>query len=107
MGKVLGSLQPASLWNHFEEICKIPHPSKHEEKIREYIVGWAKGLGLDTKVDEVGNVIIRKPATKGMEDRKGIILQGHIDMVPQKNNDTKHDFEKDPITPWIDGEWVK
>jgi dipeptidase D len=107
MGKILGSLQPAALWNHFEEICKIPHPSKHEEKLREYIVGWAKGLGLDTKIDEVGNVIIRKPATKGMENRKGIILQGHIDMVPQKNSDVAHDFEKDPITPWIDGEWVK
>ncbi len=107
MGNILGSLQPAALWNHFEEICKIPHPSKHEEKIREYIVGWAKGIGLETIVDGVGNVIIRKPATKGMENRKGIILQGHIDMVPQKNNDTKHDFEKDPIIPWIDGEWVK
>jgi len=107
MGNILGSLQPAALWNHFEEICKIPHPSKHEEKIREYIVNWAKKTNLETKVDEVGNVIIRKPATKGMENRKGIILQGHIDMVPQKNSDVAHDFEKDPITPWIDGEWVK
>ncbi|NTW31174.1 MAG: aminoacyl-histidine dipeptidase [Bacteroidetes bacterium] len=107
MGNILGSLQPAALWNHFEEICKIPHPSKHEEAIRNHIVKWAKELNLETKVDEVGNVIIRKPATPGMENRKGIVLQGHIDMVPQKNNDTVHDFEKDPIIPWIDGEWVR
>lgn len=107
MGNILGSLQPAALWNHFEDICKIPHPSKKEQKLGEFIVNWAKGLGLETKVDEVGNIIIRKPATPGMENRKGIVLQGHIDMVPQKNNDTAHDFEKDPITPWIDGEWVK
>jgi dipeptidase D len=107
MTKVLNDLKPASLWNHFEDLCAIPHPSKHEEKIREHIVAWAKGLGLHTVVDEVGNVIIRKPATPGMENRKGIVLQGHIDMVPQKNNDTPHDFEKDPIIPRIDGEWVK
>jgi len=107
MGNILGSLQPAALWNHFEEICKIPHPSKHEEKLREFIVAWAKGLDLKPVVDEVGNVIIRKPATKGMENRKGIILQGHLDMVPQKNSDIPHNFEKDPIVPWIDGEWVK
>jgi dipeptidase D len=107
MGKILGSLQPAALWNHFESICSIPHPSKFEKQIADYIVAWAKGLGLETIVDEVGNVIIRKPATPGMVDRKGIVLQGHIDMVPQKNSDTVHDFEKDPIIPWIDGEWVK
>ena len=107
MGNILGSLQPAALWNHFEQICKIPHPSKHEEAIRNHIVNWAKELKLETIVDEVGNVIVRKPATPGMENRKGIVLQGHIDMVPQKNNDTAHDFEKDPIIPWIDGEWVK
>ncbi len=107
MGTILGSLQPAALWNHFEEICKIPHPSKHEEKLRDYVVGWAKSLDMKPIVDEVGNVIIRKPATPGMENRKGIILQGHLDMVPQKNSDIPHDFEKDPIVPWIDGEWVK
>jgi dipeptidase D len=107
MTKVLTGLNPTALWNHFEDLCSIPHPSKHEEKIREHIVAWAKGLGLETVVDEVGNVIIRKPATPGMENRKGIVLQGHLDMVPQKNNDTQHDFEKDPIIPRIDGEWVK
>ena len=107
MGTILGGLYPAPLWNHFEDLCSFPHPSKHEEKIREHIVNWAKEKGLETMVDKVGNVIIRKPATPGMENRKGIVLQGHIDMVPQKNSDVAHDFEKDPITPWIDGEWVK
>lgn len=107
MGNILANLQPATLWKHFEAICGIPHPSKHEEKIRDYVVNWAKSLKLETLVDEVGNVIVRKPATKGMEKRKGIVLQAHLDMVPQKNNDTKHDFEKDPIKPRIDGEWVK
>lgn len=107
MGNILANLQPAALWKHFEAICGIPHPSKFEAKLREYVVSWAKSLNLETIVDEVGNVIIYKPATKGMENRKGIILQAHLDMVPQKNSDTAHDFEKDPITPWIDGEWVK
>lgn len=107
MSNILGSLQPATLWNHFERICAIPHPSKYEEKLREHIVAWAKSKGLENVIDEVGNVIIRKPATKGMENRKGIVLQAHLDMVPQKNNDTNHDFEKDPIRPRIEGEWVK
>ena len=77
------------------------------ERITEFLVNYGKGLGLESFVDEVGNVIIRKPATPGMENRKGVILQAHMDMVPQKNNDTVHDFEKDPIQTWIDGDWVK
>jgi dipeptidase D len=107
MSKVLSNLEPKPLWNIFEDICNIPHPSKKEAKIIEYAKSFGEKLGLETIVDHVGNVIIRKPATPGMEDRQGIILQGHLDMVPQKNNDTDHDFEKDPIQPWIDGEWVK
>lgn len=107
MGNILGNLQPASLWNNFEAICGIPHPSKHEAKLREFVVSWAKSHNLETIIDEVGNVIIRKPATHGMETRKGIILQAHLDMVPQKNSETAHDFEKDPITPWVDEDWVK
>jgi dipeptidase D len=106
MGNVLNGLQPSALWSIFESICGIPHPSKHEEKIREYVLGWAKEHHLEFLVDEVGNVIIRKPATPGMENRKGIIMQAHLDMVPQKNNDTAHDFLIDPIKPRIDGEWV-
>ncbi len=104
---VLGHLKPAAIWQHFEEMCAIPHPSKHEEAMRNYVVEFAKKHNLEYEVDAVGNVVIRKPATKGLEDRKGIILQGHLDMVPQANSDTKHDFEKDPIKPRIDGEWVK
>lgn len=107
MSKVLSHLEPKPLWNIFEDICTIPHPSKKEAKIIEFAKNFGEKLGLETIVDHVGNVIIRKPATPGMEDRQGIILQGHLDMVPQKNNDTDHDFEKDPIQPWIDGEWVK
>ncbi len=107
MGNVLSGLKPTGLWKNFEDICSIPHPSKHEEKIREHVLAWAKTHNLQTKVDEVGNVIVSKPATPGMDDRKGIILQAHLDMVPQKNNDTPHDFLKDPIKPRIDGEWVK
>lgn len=107
MENTLSGLKPIALWKHFEAICQIPHPSKHEEKIIEHVVNWAKELKLKTHVDKVGNVIIYKPATPGMEDRKGIILQAHLDMVPQKNNDTVHDFNKDPLKPYIDGEWVK
>lgn len=106
MGNVLNGLQPSGLWSIFESICEIPHPSKHEEKIREYVLNWAKEHQLESNVDEVGNVILRKPATPGMENRKGIIMQAHLDMVPQKNNDTAHDFLVDSIKPRIDGEWV-
>ena len=101
------NLEPKQLWNIFHDITQIPHPSKKEKKIVEYVVKFGKDHKLETIVDKVGNVIIRKPATKGMEKRKGVILQTHLDMVPQKNNDKKHDFEKDPIQTIIDGEWVK
>ena len=100
------NLEPKGLWKHFDKICSIPHPSKHEEKIVAALVEFAKANNIEYKVDETGNVIMRKPASKGMENRKGVILQAHVDMVPQKNNDTKHDFEKDPILPRINGEWV-
>ena len=101
------NLPPVALWRNFMGLCSVPHPSKKEEKIREYVVKFGKNLGLETIVDEVGNVIIRKPGTKGKENLKGVILQGHLDMVPQKNTETVHDFEKDPISLIIDGEWVK
>ena len=77
------------------------------EKVTEFLLAFGKGLGLESFTDEVGNVIIRKPATPGMEGRKGVILQAHMDMVPQKNNDTVHDFTKDPIETYVDGDWVK
>ncbi len=101
------NLEPKGLWKHFDKICSIPHPSKHEEKIVASLVEFAKANGIEYKIDQTGNVIMRKQASKGIENRKGVILQAHVDMVPQKNNDTKHDFENDPILPRIDGEWVR
>ena len=100
-------LDPQIVWKNFYALTQIPRPSKHEELAVEYMCNWGKEHGLETIKDEVGNIVIRKPATPGCENMKGVILQGHIDMVPQKNNDTVHDFEKDPIQTWIDGEWVK
>ena len=100
-------LAPQNVWKHFYSLTQIPRPSGHMEKITEFLVNFGNSLGLKTFVDDAGNVIIRKPATPGMENRKGVILQAHMDMVPQKNNDTVHDFEKDPIETYIDGEWVK
>jgi len=107
MSQYILSLQPERLWFHFYSLTQIPRPSKKEERIREFIINFGKNLGLETIVDEVGNIIIRKPATPGMENRKGVILQGHLDMVPQKNSDKVHDFENDPIDAYVDGEWVK
>ncbi len=100
-------LKPEEVWKYFYDITQIPHPSKHEKKIVEYVVNFGREKGLETFVDSVGNVIIRKPASKGMENRKGVILQTHLDMVPQKNSDKVHDFLNDPLEPVIDGEWVK
>lgn len=106
----LAQLQPSKLWQIFEKICSIPHPSKHEQKISLWIQSWASDIGLEVKEDAVGNLIIKKSATPGMEERKGVILQAHMDMVPQKNSATVHDFLVDPIKPLIvnedDGDWV-
>jgi dipeptidase D len=103
----IANLAPARVWKNFYALTQIPRPSKHEGKVVEYVTNFGKQLGLETIVDGIGNVIIRKPATKGMENRKGVILQTHLDMVPQKNSDTVHDFEKDPIIAYVDGEWVR
>ena len=100
-------LKPSVVWNNFHALTRIPRPSKKESRAVEYLYEFGKSLGLETVKDEIGNIIIRKPATPGMENRKGVILQGHCDMVPQKNPDVEHDFEKDPIETWTDGEWVK
>lgn len=107
MSNVLMNLKPEALWKHFESICNVPHPSKHEAALSEVIVDFAKKNNLEVLKDEVGNILIRKPATQGMENRKTVVLQGHIDMVPQNNSNVEHDFLKDPIKPVIDGEWVK
>lgn len=103
----LSTLSPQPLWDIFAKICSIPHPSHHEEALASHILSWASEKGLFAERDAVGNILIRKPATKGMEDRKTVVLQAHLDMVPQKNNDTVHDFTKDPIQPYVDGEWIK
>ncbi|MBO8483914.1 MAG: aminoacyl-histidine dipeptidase [Bacteroidetes bacterium] len=103
----LKDLNPQLVWKNFYSLTRIPRPSKKEGKAVEFLYDFGKSLGLETIKDEVGNIIIRKPATPGMENRKGVILQGHIDMVPQKNADKVHDFEKDPIDAWVDGEWVR
>ena len=101
---VIDNLEPKLVWKHFDEIRKIPRCSKHEEKIREYILNFAKQHNLKVKTDESGNVSISKPATKGMEKRPVVILQGHMDMVCEKNNDVDHDFSKDPIELKRDGD---
>ncbi|MCQ2314809.1 MAG: aminoacyl-histidine dipeptidase [Bacteroidales bacterium] len=100
-------LQPNIVWKNFYSLTQIPRPSKHEEKVVAFIKKFGEDLGLETIVDEIGNVIIRKPATPGYENRKCVILQAHIDMVPQKNSDKVHDFEKDPIITHIENGWVK
>ncbi len=107
MSKEIINLEPKAVWENFYQLTQVPRPSKHEGKIQDFMMKFGKSLGLETEKDAIGNVVIRKPATPGMENRKGIVMQGHLDMVPQKNNDTKHDFEKDPIDARIDGEWVK
>ncbi len=95
------------MWNHFERILSIPHPSYHEEGIKEYLKGFAASQSLECIEDEAGNILIRKPATNGMEGRKGVILQAHMDMVAQKNGDKQFDFTVDPIVAYIDGDWVR
>jgi dipeptidase D len=107
MSNPILNLSPAQVWKHFYSLTQVPRPSKKEGRIIEFMKNFGLSIGLETWVDEVGNVMIRKPATPGMENRKGIVLQAHLDMVPQKNSDKVHDFENDPIEPLIDGEWVK
>lgn len=101
------SLAPQNVWKHFYGLTRVPRPSGFLAPVQQFLLDFAKSAGVEAVKDEVGNIIMRKPATPGMEDCKGVILQAHMDMVPQKNNDTVHDFEKDPIETYIDGEWVK
>lgn len=100
------NLEPKRVWKNFYSLTRIPRPSEKAEKAVEFMYEFGKKLGLETIKDEVGNVIIRKPATKGMENRKGIIFQGHVDMVPQNNKDVKHDWAKDPIETEVKGDWL-
>lgn len=102
MSKEILNLEPKAIWKHFYSLTQIPRPSKHEAEIQAFMVKFGNSLGLETIKDEVGNVIIRKPATPGMENRKGVVLQGHLDMVPQKNSDKNHIWTKDPIDAIIE-----
>ena len=99
-------LEPKRIWSRFDQLCQIPRTSKHEEKVREHIVAFAKAKNFKFIVDDVGNVIIKKEATEGRERARGIVLQAHMDMLPQKKPGVNHDFLSDPIKPYQDGDWV-
>jgi dipeptidase D len=103
----LNNLTPQPLFNYFEEICQVPRPSKKEEKIRKYLLDFAKKNNLEAKEDEIGNVLIKKPATSGMENTPTVILQTHMDMVCEKNSDKIFDFDNDPIEIFVDENWIK
>jgi dipeptidase D len=107
MSQEIRNLEPKALWNKFADLNAVPRPSKKEERVIEFITTFGNSLGLETFEDEIRNVIIRKPATSGMENRKPIVLQGHLDMVHQKNADTVFDFEKQGIDMYVDGDWVR
>ena len=102
----VADMDPQDVWQNFYELTQIPRPSHHEEQVRDYLVQFGQGLELETIVDDVGNVLIRKPAGPGMENRHGVILQAHMDMVPQKSSDSTHDFLTDPIDAYVEGGWV-
>lgn len=103
----IANLQPQAIWKNFDLLTQVPRPSGHLEKVQQFLLDWAKQKGVEAFQDEAGNVIMRKPASPGMENRKCVTLQGHMDMVPQKTKESTHNFETDPIQTYIDGEWVK
>ena len=107
MSQDIRNVEPKIVWNHFADLNAVPRPSKKEEKVIQFMVDFGKNLNLETFVDKVGNVIIKKPATVGMENRKTVVLQGHIDMVHQKNADTIFDFDTEGIKMYVDGDWIK
>ena len=107
MSKEVKDLEPKILWNNFADLNAVPRGSKKEERVIQFMVDFGKKLNLETIVDPVGNVIIKKPAFKGMENRKTIVMQGHLDMVHQKNSDTVFDFDNEGIKMKVEGEWVK
>ncbi|CAM4188822.1 aminoacyl-histidine dipeptidase [Gillisia hiemivivida] len=107
MNEEIRAQEPKVLWNKFADLNEVPRPSKKEERVIEFIKSFGNKLKLETLVDKVGNVIIKKPATAGMEDRKAVVLQSHLDMVHQKNNDTKFDFDTQGIEMYVDGDWVR
>ncbi len=107
MNEAIRHLKPTALWNHFADLNAVPRPSKKEERVIQFIKSFGEALKLPTTVDAIGNVIIKKPATKGMESKDTVVLQSHLDMVHQKNADTTFDFDKQGIEMYVDGDWVK
>ena len=107
MSQEIRNLEPKALWNKFADLNAVPRPSKKEDRVIEFMKNFGKSLGLETFEDEIRNVIIRKPATAGMENRKALVLQGHLDMVHQKNSDTIFDFDAQGIDMYVDGDWVR
>ncbi|MBM4371945.1 MAG: cytosol nonspecific dipeptidase, partial [Deltaproteobacteria bacterium] len=107
MRSAFDGLEPRLLWDCFRRITQVPRPSKKEAKIIAFMEAWAKEHGFEVLKDRVSNVLIRVPASKGMGKRPWVCLQGHLDMVPEKNAETVFDFEKDPIAVWRDGDWLK
>lgn len=107
MNEEIRALEPKQLWNKFADLNAVPRPSKKEERVIEFMKNFGNKLGLPTRVDDVGNVIIKKPASPGMENKKMVVMQSHLDMVHQKNNDSDFDFENQGIEMYIDGDWVK
>ena len=103
----IANLQPQAIWKNFDLLTRVPRPSGHLEKVQQFLLDWAAQKGVEAFKDEAGNIIMRKPASAGMEDRKIVTLQGHMDMVPQKTKESTHNFETDPIETYIDGDWVK
>ena len=101
------NLKPECIWRNFYKLTQVPRPSGHLEKIQQFLLEFGKEAGVEVFKDPANNIVMRKAASPGMENRKGVILQAHMDMVPQKTPESKHNFETDPIEPWIDGEWVK
>lgn len=101
------NLNPECIWRNFDALTQVPRPSGHLEKVQQFLLDFAARVGVEAFKDAAGNIVMRKPASPGMENRKGIILQGHMDMVPQKTNESKHNFETDPIETYIDGDWVR
>ena len=101
------NLNPACIWKNFYALTQVPRPSGHLEKVQQFLLDFAKQAGVEAFKDPADNIVMRKPASPGMEKKKGVILQAHMDMVPQKTPESSHNFETDPIQPWIDGEWVK
>ncbi|MBD80780.1 MAG: cytosol nonspecific dipeptidase [Crocinitomicaceae bacterium] len=107
MSAEVRNLEPKVIWNHFADLNEVPRGSKKEERVQQFMMDFGNKLGLETIKDEIGNVLIKKPATPGMENKKGVVLQGHLDMVHQKNGATQFDFDTEGIKMYIDGDWVK